>query len=151
MAFSDAPCFRPTEQAVSAILSKISSISYSLVAPILTRVGKPEWSLSEMEIWKKTRIILVFQHASRSVLLRKVDEISTRLRILTLWQIYFLNLLYVYVFGVARFLPQGSFEGVPKLGAPRPAHLFLEPRKLGLGAKPDNGQDENKSEITDMA
>jgi len=63
----------------------------------------------------------------------------------------FLNLLYVYVFGVARFLPQGSFEGVTKLGAPWPAHLFLEPRKLGLGAKPDNGQDENESEITDMA
>ena len=55
MAFSDAPCFRPTEQAVSAILSKISSISYSLVAPILTRVGNPEWSLSEMEIWKKDK------------------------------------------------------------------------------------------------
>jgi len=62
-----------------------------------------------------------------------------------------LNLLYVYVFGVACFLPQGSFKGVPKFGAPRPAHLFLEARKLGLGAKPDNGQDENESEITDMA
>ena len=97
---------------------------------------------------------MVFQHASRSVLLRKVDEISTRLRILTLWQIYSemcLNLLYVYVFGVACLLPQGSFKGVPKLGALRPANLFLEARKLGLGDMPDNGQDEKESEIKGMS
>ncbi len=62
-----------------------------------------------------------------------------------------LNLLYVYVFGVAGLLPQGRFKGVPKLGAPRPAHLLLEPRKLGLGDVTDNGQDENESEITFMA
>ena len=62
-----------------------------------------------------------------------------------------LNLLYVYVFGVACLLPQGRFKSVPKLGALRPANLFLEARKFGLGAKPDNGQDEKESEITGMA
>jgi hypothetical protein len=55
------------------------------------------------------------------------------------------------VFGVAGLLPEGRFKGVPKLGAPRPADLLLETRKFGLGAKPDNGQDEKESEITGMA
>ena len=53
--------------------------------------------------------------------------------------------------GVTGFLPKGSLKCVPKLTALRPADLFVEPRKFGFGDKPDNGQDENESEITDMA
>jgi hypothetical protein len=55
------------------------------------------------------------------------------------------------VIGVACLLPQGSFKSIPKLGPLRPADLFLEPRKFGFGAKPDNGQDEKESEITGLA
>jgi len=45
-----APCRRPTSQAVSATMSKMSSTSNSFDGPTFTRVGNPEWSLPEIEI-----------------------------------------------------------------------------------------------------
>ncbi len=53
-----------------------------------------------------------------------------------------------YVFGVAGFLPQGSFEGVAEFGSLGSAHLFVQARVSGfrLPAEKDDGQNNGNPE-----
>ena len=52
-----------------------------------------------------------------------------------------------YMFGVAVFLPQGSFEGVAELRTFFPAHLLVQPRVSGLRfSGEDDGQNNDNPE-----